>query len=217
MNLKDKIILLQEHKKIYLNQAEDKIFKLTEDMNCDETGINLVDSKNANIDFSKIRDDKLHLGYVGELYAQYIMQSLGYEVFPALVDDHGIDLIAIKENKHLKIQVKTVNSGTYVYFPKKKFDMLIDKDFLILYNRVDKSGKVSTYIYPSLIWKEKTDGEDWRNNQFVYKSYEGKKSDPEYGICGSNCYYPDNEYCINTSQQWQFDEKKFNQIIDKPQ
>ena len=187
MNLKDKILLLQQAENVYLNLNDDKIYYET-----DGEIKNVLAERGTigeRLNLRQVADKKLYLGVIGELYAQYIMSSLGYDVFPAIVDDHGIDLIAVKDSKKIKIQVKTVNVGTYVYFQKEKFDNVMGSDYIILYIRVDKQGKSTCYVYPSNIWKNINEMSSWSNEQFVFHPYTNKKSKPEYGISGSEKYY----------------------------
>lgn len=210
MDLKEKILLLQNYNNIYFNLNGDKIYCESDDT---------IQSKvNDCVNFKDAAKNKMRLGAIGELYAQFAMESLGYEVFPAIVDDHGIDFIAKNEDRDLKIQVKTVNFGTYVYFPKVKFDKLIGDDFYIFYIRVDKDGKPYCYLYPSNIWKNINPEEEQKSKQFVFYTYKNtpKRSNPEYGIKGSNRYYQsDSDYCISTDDNWKFSKKKLDMILNK--
>ena len=214
MNLKDKILLLQQANNVYLNLNNDQIFYET-----DGEIKNVLAERGTigeRLNLRQVADKKLYLGVIGELYAHYIMSSLGYEVFPTIVDDHGIDLIAVKDNKKIKIQVKTVNVGTYVYFQKEKFDNVMGNEYIILYIRVGKEGKPTCYVYPSNIWKNIDENGNWKEKQFVFHPYSNKKSIPEYGIYGSQKYYDKpSEYCISTNDDWSFDNDKFENILKK--
>lgn len=213
MNLKDKILLLQQGDNVYLNLEGDNIYYETNGFikNVFDYRMKIDETLNLN----KVTSNKLRLGAIGELYAQYIMTSFGYDVFPSIVDDHGIDLIAVKDNHKLKIQVKTVNVGTYVYFPKEKFDKIMGGDYLIIYIRVDKDGKPTCFLYPSNIWKNVNEESDWSNEQFVFHSYTNKRSKPEYGIYGSEKYYnKPSYYCIGTDDDWKFNKEQFETILN---
>ena len=214
MNLKDKILLLQQANKVYLNLNEDKIYY----ENNGELK-NVLDEKvtmGNEVNFQLASSDKLQLGMIGELYAQYIMGSFGYDVFPTIVDDHGIDLIAVKDNKKIKIQVKTVSVGTYVYFPKEKFDKVMGNNYIILYIRMDKDGKPTCYVYPSNIWYGIDKNKKWNKDQFVFYPYPNGTSKPEYGISGAEKYYnKSSKYCISTNDDWNFDQEQFETILQE--
>lgn len=214
MELKDKILLLQQSDNVYLNLEGDKIY-YEENGDIKST---LTDKiiKDDRLNLHQVTNNKLRLGIIGELYAQYIMDSFGYDVFPSIVDDHGIDLIAVKDNQKLKIQVKTVNVETYVYFPKEKFDKVMGSDYLIIYIRVDKDGKPTCFAFPSNIWKNVQSESNWSNEQFVFRPYTNKKSKPEYGINVSKRYYDkDSKYCISTDDDWEFNKDKFEVIVNE--
>lgn len=204
MELKDRILLLQDNKSIYFDLSgeiafsEDTVEKLEEVPH------------EGKLNFSNI--EKLRLGVLGEMYAQYIFQSFEYKIFPSVVDDHGVDLIISNDKAVYKVQVKTVKRGGYVYFPQNSFDKNKGKDFFITYIRIENDGTPKTYIFPSSCWKNSLE-KDWNKNQFVYHRYSGCKSKSEYGIYGSELFYKNNEFCISTDDVWKLDKEKFEAII----
>lgn len=143
--------------------------------------------ENNKLLMSDGQHDRQQLGRFGEYYAKMVLASNGFAIYTSEVDDHGIDFVAEKGNEFLKFQVKTVrlqkakNSGNgYVFMKKEKFDVNDDNLFLILVviiidDKDKDSFSPDIYIIPA---------SEWKNPQppLVYRSYEKKKSNPEYGI-----------------------------------
>ena len=116
------------------------------------------------------------LGTFGEYYAKMTLASYGMSIYSSEVDDHGIDFVAEKQNGFIKFQVKTVRQGTsYVFMLEEHFDITDKALFLFLSILTDGEHPVS-YLFPATVWSNDETG------VFVHRTYEGKKSKPEYGI-----------------------------------
>lgn len=181
-------ILSNPGKHIYHNQ-ENSIG----DYLVSEDGADLNMSAEVN-NWEKIMGNSLLLGKCGELLVQCILEEWGYKVYTPLVDDHGIDMIAIDtkgEKREIKIQVKTVKEGHYCFIRESNF--LSDENFYVFYIRVSQNGVPSVYIYPAELWPEKNKKVITRseNGQFTYHPYCGddQVSKAEYGISGAAKYY----------------------------
>lgn len=129
-----------------------------------------------NLNWSRPGLTPQKLGTFGEYYAKMALASYGLSIYTTEVDDHGIDFIAETQKNFLKFQVKTIRHGTnYVFMHKEHFDISDTSLYLILLYLVD--GKhPELYVIPSATWQ------DSKDKIFVYRSYDGKKSKPEYGI-----------------------------------
>lgn len=114
------------------------------------------------------------LGAFCEYYAKMTLISYGVDVYTAEIDDHGIDFVAEGRNGFLKFQVKALRSLSYVFMPKKYFDIEDDALFLFLILLVD-GNHPDMYLIPTSAWRQK-------NRVFVSHDYEGLKSEPEYGV-----------------------------------
>ena len=128
-----------------------------------------------NLDWSRKELTRQKLGTFGEYYAKMTLASYGMSIYTSEVDDHGIDFVAETKQGFLKFQVKTIRQGTtYVYMQEEHFDILDDSLYLFLTLLTDGEHPVS-YLIPAITWQN-IDG------VFVHRTYEGKKSKPEYGI-----------------------------------
>lgn len=123
------------------------------------------------------------IGAIGETYAQSMFLANGFAVYVPIVDNQGIDFLAVKNNEYFKIQVKTVQPYSYCCIRKNEntgFEVTDDK-FLVCYIRlVDLSLKIKpeTYIFKASDWSDiKKSG-----LQSVLTDYRKRKKNPEYGI-----------------------------------
>ena len=57
---------------------------------------------------------------IAGLYAAIKLTEKGFDVYQSFIDDHGVDLIAIKGKKVYYVQVKTVRIGTYSFIRKNQ-------------------------------------------------------------------------------------------------
>ena len=132
-----------------------------------------------NLNWSRKELTTQKLGTFGEYYAKMALTSYGMNVYTSEVDDHGVDFVAESEKGFWKVQVKTIRKGTgYVYMLEEHFDIIDDSLYVLLLYLEDGKHPV-IYAIPSIAWKEESD------DVFVYRSYKGKKSKPEYGINAS--------------------------------
>lgn len=129
-----------------------------------------------NLNWSRKELTKQRLGTFGEYYAKMTLSSYGMSIYTSEVDDHGIDFVAETKNGFIKFQVKTVRQSTnYVFMLEDHFDIEDETLFLFLSILIDGEHPVS-YIIPATVWGDTSKG------VFVHRTYEGKKSKPEYGI-----------------------------------
>lgn len=129
-----------------------------------------------NLNWSRKELTKQRIGSFGEYYAKMVLASYGMSIYTSEVDDHGIDFVAETKNGFMKFQVKTVRHDTnYVYMLEEHFDVEDETLFLFLSILTDGELPVS-YIVPATVWKNDVTG------MFVHRTYEGKKSKPEYGM-----------------------------------
>ena len=119
--------------------------------------------------------NSLQLGRYAEYYAKMEIASYGLEVYTSEVDDHGVDFICKKnKNEFLQIQVKSIRDSGYVFMQARKWDIEDINLFLILLIFID--GKLpDIFLIPATEWQKE-------NALFKYKTYEGLKSEPEYGL-----------------------------------
>lgn len=129
-----------------------------------------------NLNWSRKELTKQKLGTFGEYYAKMTLASYGMSIYTAEVDDHGIDFVAENKSGFLKFQVKTIRQGTnYIYMPEEHFDTADNTLFLFI-SILSDGNHPDSYIIPATAWE--SDDTDI----FVHRTYEGKKSKPEYGI-----------------------------------
>ena len=127
------------------------------------------------MDWSRKELTRQKLGTFGEYYAKMTLASYGMSIYTSEVDDHGIDFVAETKQGFLKYQVKTVRKGTtYVYMLEEHFDIFDDSLFLFLTILIDGEHPDS-YLIPATTWQN-------IDTVFVHRTYEGKKSKPEYGL-----------------------------------
>lgn len=129
-----------------------------------------------NLNWSRKELTKQKLGTFGEYYAKMTLASYGMSIYTSEVDDHGIDFVAETSNGFMKFQVKTLRQGTnYVFMLEEHFNISDKTLYLFLSILADGEHPVS-YIIPATAWETDSTG------IFVHRTYEGKKSKPEYGI-----------------------------------
>ncbi len=128
--------------------------------------------------------NNLQVGRYAEYFAKMEFASYGFEIYTSEVDDHGIDFVMKKgNNPFYEVQVKSLresNNGNYIFMTKDKFN--INNDRLLLCFIHFRIGKLPfVYIVPSAVWKHP-------NEVFVSRSYQGKKSRPEWGLSYSKIH-----------------------------
>ena len=129
-----------------------------------------------NLIWSRSNLTSQKLGTFCEYYAKMTLASYGLAIYTAEVDDHGIDFVAESSKGFLKFQVKSVRlaSTRYVFMPKEYFD-IEDKSLFLLLILLTDGEYPDVYLIPTSAWKQDS-------KLFVYHAYEGKKSDPDYGV-----------------------------------
>ena len=122
------------------------------------------------------RLNKLQVGRYGDYFAKMEFTLYGFDVYGAEVDDKGIDFVIRRDvDRSYDVQVKTVRlpEGNYVFFRKKFFeprDTLLAALILLRQHEAPQA-----FLIPSPAWRE-PDG------LLCSMDYEGKKSEPEWGI-----------------------------------
>ena len=129
-----------------------------------------------NLNWSRSDLTRQKLGTFCEYYAKMSLASYGVSIYTSEVDDHGIDFIAESKRGFLKFQVKTIRKGTgYVFMREEYFDISDQSLYLFLLLLNDGEHSIE-YLIPATTWDNDS------SNIFVYHSYKGKKSKPEYGL-----------------------------------
>ena len=115
-----------------------------------------------NTEWSKLNN--LQLGRYAELYAKMEFLSYGFDVYPAEVDDHGVDLlIKTEKGTYYEVQVKSVYKSKYVILKNESRRYLVCLMIFI-------DGQLpKMYLIPTSAWKTCT------SKLFVDRPY-------EYGI-----------------------------------
>ncbi|WP_051689363.1 hypothetical protein [Butyrivibrio sp. AE2032] len=136
----------------------------------------------------------LKMGICGEYYAWYLFAKSGIMPYYPLIDDHGIDFIALIQDRVIKIQVKTAHCSNYTFIRAdrpKTFEY-----YYLCYIRVDNGLKAKAYLFSMSDIKrhleeavEEKGVKHYEN--FSYHSYSNSDVDrkPEYGISGADKYY----------------------------
>lgn len=118
--------------------------------------------------------NKLQVGAFGEYFVKMELTMYGFQVYGTEVDDRGVDFVARYERGFFcSIQVKTVREGGYVFMRKDKFE-LNDDMFLALLILEEGVGP-KLFIIPSKEWGKPS-------KLLADREYEGKKSEPEWGL-----------------------------------
>lgn len=112
-------------------------------------------------------------GTYGEYFAKMEFTMFGFEVYSSEVDDRGIDFIIRKGSCFYEVQVKTITDINYQFIKESKFKT--SQTFVVVLVRLVQGEEPQLYVFTGDQW---LDG----NDLLVYRAYEGKKSDPEYGI-----------------------------------
>lgn len=117
----------------------------------------------------------MQLGQYGEYYAKIEFTSYGFDVYTSEVDDHGVDFVAKGNNGiFYEVQVKSVRNDNYTFIRKNK--LVTDNRHLICFIRFVDEELPDCYVIPATVFLQ-PDG-----MLFLSRDYEGKKSDPEFGI-----------------------------------
>ena len=119
-------------------------------------------------------------------YAEYFVKMectlYGFDVYSAEVDDKGIDFVIRKDHeKYYDIQVKSARDLNYIFMQKSKFELRDNLLLAVAYFTDDQAPDL--FLIPSIVWLTP-------NKCFVSRDFEGKKSDPEWGIYVTPKTYP---------------------------
>ncbi len=120
------------------------------------------------------RLNHLQLGRYAEYLIKMELTLYGLDIYTAEVDDKGIDFVVRNDaGQYFDIQVKSIRGMNYIFLPKKKFQL---RDNLLAAVVIFIQGEPPRlFLIPSGAW-------DQPNELLVDRKYEGKKSDPEWGI-----------------------------------
>jgi hypothetical protein len=118
--------------------------------------------------------NRLQLGKYAEYFVKMEFTMQGVDIYGAEVDDRGIDFVArTQDGRHYDVQVKSVFKSEYIFLRKSYF-ALRDNLLLAVVRFIDKE-EPSLLLIPSTAWLAP-------NECLVSRDYEGKKSEPEWGL-----------------------------------
>lgn len=124
----------------------------------------------------------LQVGRFAEYYAKMEFALYGFEVYTPEVDDRGIDFIVRhKTGPFYEVQVKSSRGLDYIFFPKKHCPLREQRLALVIL--LIEGEPPDIYLIPTTTWLT-------LRPPFVEYDYEGKKSQPEWGINVSNKNMP---------------------------
>lgn len=129
-----------------------------------------------NLNWSRKELTPQKLGTFCEYYAKMTLASYGFSIYTSEVDDHGIDFIAETNQGFLKFQVKAVREGTGYVFMKEKYFHSHDGSFYLFLILLKDGQHPQEFLIPASAWRSSN------NKLFVHHLYEGKKSEPEFGV-----------------------------------
>jgi hypothetical protein len=113
-------------------------------------------------------------GAYTEYFVKMELTMYGFQVYTSEVDDRGVDFVARYESgPFVQVQVKSLRSLGYVFMQKSK--LILDENTFIAFGLLLEGKPPLLYLIPSTVWR--TPGPT-----FVSRDYEGKESDPEWGI-----------------------------------
>lgn len=118
--------------------------------------------------------NKQQVGTYTEYFVKMELTMYGFEVYTTEVDDRGIDFVARKaRGPFIEVQVKSLRTYGYVFMRKAHFE-LRDNVYLAL-GLLFQDEPPRLYLIPATTWLNP-------NEVFVDRNYEGRKSEPEWGI-----------------------------------
>jgi hypothetical protein len=118
---------------------------------------------------------KQQVGTYVEYFFKMEFTMLGFHVYGSEVDERGVDFIAqYKDGPFLKIQVKSVREGGYVYMEKTKFEL--HEHRLLAFGLLLNHQPPRLFLIPSVEWRNETP-------LLRDRKYGGSlKSAPEWGM-----------------------------------
>lgn len=120
------------------------------------------------------RLNHLQVGRFAEYFVKMEFALYGFQVYTAEVDDRGIDFIVRHESRgFFEIQVKSIRGLDYIFMQKKKFPLRPDRIAAVVVLLEDQPPDL--YLIPAPAWEAP-------NALLVSRDYEGKQSEPEWGL-----------------------------------
>lgn len=128
-----------------------------------------------NTDWKKLNSHQL--GRYAEQLAGMAFLSYGLDVYPTVVDDHGVDMvIKDKKGRFTEIQIKSLYKSNYTFIQKRHMDVN-NPDYYVCLLRFTDGKAPDIYLIPATTWRNP-------EGCFCYRAYdkESQTSKPEYGI-----------------------------------
>ena len=120
------------------------------------------------------RLNHLQVGRYAEYFTKMEFTLFGYEVYTSEVDDRGIDFVVRgTSGNYYEVQVKSLRGHGYIFFPKDRFTLSPNRLAAVVIFLNDQPP--SLYLIPASAWRAP-------NELLVSRDYEGKKSEPEWGL-----------------------------------
>lgn len=118
--------------------------------------------------------NRQQLGAYAEYFIKMHFTMAGFQVYGTEVDDRGIDFVArYEKGAFMEVQVKSLRRKGYVFMEKTKFEP--DPHLHLALAIFDEGNPPELYLIPSQRWLNS-------DHVFVSRDYEGKKSEPEWGL-----------------------------------
>lgn len=113
-------------------------------------------------------------GAYTEYFVKMELTMYGFQVYTSEVDDRGVDFVArLGDGPFVQVQVKSLRSPGYVFMRKTK--LALDPRTFIAFGLLLNGKPPLLYLIPSMVWLNP-------GPVFVSHDYEGKASEPEWGI-----------------------------------
>ena len=119
----------------------------------------------------------LQIGQYAEYYIKMMLTIHEFDVFTSEVDDKGIDFICRHINGSFwEIQVKSIRTenSNYIFQTQEKFDITNKNLFLAVVMFTDNQ-EPNAYLINSQEWNTP-------NELIKFRTYQGLRSKPEYGL-----------------------------------
>ena len=147
---------------------------------CLDAVIMPVMQNHEKYDWSRL--NHLQVGKYAEYFVKMECVLYGFDVYSAEVDDKGIDFVIRKgHDSYYDVQVKSSRGFNYIFFPKVKFELRDNMLAAVVFFMPNEAPDL--FLIPSTAWRAP-------NRCFVSRDYEGKKSNPEWGLSVTPTTYP---------------------------
>ena len=131
-------------------------------------------------DWSRL--NHLRLGRYAEYFTKMALTLHGIDIYTSDVDDRGIDFIArTTSGSFYEVQVKSLRESGYIFHQKSLFELKPNLISAVVIFR--NSEPPHLFLIPALEWLKP-------NALLRDRDYEGKQSDPEWGINVSKKNWP---------------------------